>query len=229
MIHDLHAHTYYSLCGRDHPRAVCDAALRGGIQVLGITDHNYGITPARFDAYRAEIGALKDAYAPSLRILCGIEICTVPPIERTLPDNASLEGFDYCLVEHLDHPDSILHGDIISFAEKRACPVGIAHTDLFGFCQSTGRDPAAYLASLAASGIFWELNVNYDSIHHYREHAYVKAFFESPEQQEILRQSGLRLSIGFDGHRVEDYAPSRVIAAHKACKARALPLITPGE
>ena len=35
-------------------------------------------------------------------------------------------------------------------------------------------------------------------------------FFEDPEQQAIVRESGLRLSVGFDGHRVEDYLPERI-------------------
>jgi hypothetical protein len=35
-------------------------------------------------------------------------------------------------------------------------------------------------------------------------------FFRNEEQQAIVRESGVRLSIGFDGHRVEDYLPQRV-------------------
>ena len=59
------------------------------------------------------------------------------------------------------------------------------------------------------------MNVNYDSIHGYREHPYVKAFFESEEQQAIVRESRVRVSIGFDGHKVEDYLPERV---HDGCR-----------
>jgi hypothetical protein len=35
-------------------------------------------------------------------------------------------------------------------------------------------------------------------------------FFKNPEQQAIVRESGVRLSVGFDGHRVEDYLPDRI-------------------
>jgi hypothetical protein len=35
-------------------------------------------------------------------------------------------------------------------------------------------------------------------------------FFKNEEQQAIVRESGVRLSIGFDGHRVEDYQPKRI-------------------
>ena len=39
MIQDLHSHTYYSFCGADTPEEVVEAAIVGGIEVLGITDH----------------------------------------------------------------------------------------------------------------------------------------------------------------------------------------------
>ncbi|UKI13474.1 MAG: hypothetical protein L6V84_04535 [Oscillospiraceae bacterium] len=42
------------------------------------------------------------------------------------------------------------------------------------------------------------MNVSYDSIHNFRVHPYMLAFFNSPEQQEIVRASGVRVSIGFD-------------------------------
>jgi hypothetical protein len=54
------------------------------------------------------------------------------------------------------------------------------------------------------------MNVSYDSIHQYREHPYVLEFFKNEEQQAIVRESGVRLSVGFDGHRIEDYLPERV-------------------
>ena len=54
------------------------------------------------------------------------------------------------------------------------------------------------------------MNVSYDSIHNYREHQYMLEFFNNKQQQAIVRESGVRLSVGFDGHRVEDYLPRRV-------------------
>ena len=35
-------------------------------------------------------------------------------------------------------------------------------------------------------------------------------FFADKEQQDIVRRSGVKLSIGFDGHNIEDYLPDRV-------------------
>ena len=37
-----------------------------------------------------------------------------------------------------------------------------------------------------------------------------KEFFKNEEEQAIVRESGVRLSVGFDGHRIEDYLPGRV-------------------
>ena len=51
MLQDLHAHTYYSFCGKDTPEAIVEAAIAGGLALFGITDHNYGIGYSRFDVF----------------------------------------------------------------------------------------------------------------------------------------------------------------------------------
>jgi hypothetical protein len=86
----------------------------------------------------------------------------------------------------------------------------VAHTDLFSFCTAKGYDPMDYFKRMAEENIFWEMNVSFDSIHKYYEHPYMLEFFRNEAQQEIVRESGVRLSVGFDGHRVEDYLPQRV-------------------
>ena len=134
--------------------------------------------------------------------------------------------FDYCLIENLDFEDSMTGGDIFSFAKRCGCATtGIAHTDLFAHIARLGADPLDYFKRMADMNIFWEMNVSYDSIHGYREHEYVKRFLSDEAQQEIVRQSGARLSVGFDGHRVEDYRSDRVIACCEALKTLGLPLV----
>ena len=81
---------------------------------------------------------------------------------------------------------------------------------MFSFIDSLGEKPYDYFKQMAEQNIFWEMNVSYDSIHKYREHQYMLEFFSNEEQQAIVRESGVRLSVGFDGHRVEDYLPERV-------------------
>ena len=235
MIQDLHSHSYYSFCGKDAPEVIVEAAIAGGVELFGICDHNHGVGLQKrcvrkaecdllFDDYERtlmryfdHINLIREKYAEKIQVLRGIEICTqISAFRMTLPASADVSLFDYCLIEHLDQTDdTITHGDLFSFAERCGCPTGVAHTDLFAFIHSIGEDPYRYFKRMAEANIFWEMNVSYDSIHKYREHPYMLRFFEDKEQQAIVRESGVRLSVGFDGHKVEDYRPDRV---REACE-----------
>ena len=231
MIQDLHSHTYYSFCGKDSPEAIVEAAIEGGIELFGICDHSYGVGFGSWSAYEApidvvpnqcdaallrkyydHIGLIKEKYNGKIKVLCGIEVATDSSrIKAPLPDNADISFFDYCLIESLAGEDSTTKGDLFAFAKRCGCKnVGIAHTDMFSFISSIGEEPYRYFKRMADENIFWEMNVSYDSIHNYREHEYMLEFFRNEEQQAIVRESGVRLSVGFDGHRVEDYLPGRV-------------------
>ena len=231
MIQDLHSHTYYSFCGKDSPEAIVEAAIAGGIELFGICDHNHGINFGRFDAliapetvipntssavslrrYYDHINLIKEKYTDRIRILRGIEVPAHLDMPKVaLPADADISFFDYCLIENPDMENSIIQRDLFTFAERCGCPsVGVAHTDLFTFIKAIGEEPYRYFKRIAEQNIFWEMNVSYDSIHHYREHPYMLEFFRNEEQQAIVRESGVRLSVGFDGHRVEDYLPERV-------------------
>ena len=227
MIQDLHSHTYYSFCGSDSPEQVVEAAIAGGIEVLGITDDNYGIGYARTDVFAStssdivddyqrtlrryydHMNLIKEKYETKIKILRGIEIATVKKGRIPLPENADISFFDYCLIEHLDE-DSITGGDLFAFAERCGCLVGVAHTDLFTYVSRLGEEPFVYFRKMAENNIFWEMNVNLDTIHGGREHSYMLEFFNNKEQQDIIRKSGVHLSVGFDGHRVNDYKPNRI-------------------
>lgn len=229
MLQDLHSHTYYSFCGKDAPETIVEAAIRGGLSLFGICDHNYGITNGRIEIFQLprdavaddagrtlkryydHINAVRERYRDKITVLRGIEICTIGEGRHPLPENADISYFDYCLIENLDAGErSWIGGDLFGYAEKLGCKAGVAHTDLFAFIKARGEDPYTYFKKMAERGIFWEMNVSYDSIHHYREHAYMLHFFEDEEQQDIVRRSGVEISIGFDGHRTEDYAPERI-------------------
>lgn len=232
MIQDLHSHTYYSFCGKDTPESVIEAAISGGIELLGITDHNYGIGFGRHSLFTAaaniefidyertlrryydHINLAKEKYADRITVLRGIELCTLKSQRHPnyiLPENADISYFDYCLIEHLDDPTSITDGDLFTYAKRCGCPtVGVAHTDLFAHINKLGLNALDYFKRMANENIFWEMNISYDSIHNYREHAYMIDFFSDPQKQDVVRRSGVRISVGFDGHRVEDYLPERV-------------------
>ena len=228
MFQDLHAHTYYSFCGADTPEQVVETAIAGGIEMLGITDHNYGIGYGRPDVffstspdittdyqqtlhrYFDHINLVREKYADKIKILRGIEICTLNQGKFPLPEGTDISFFDYCLIENLDNDNSITGGDLFAFAKRCGCPVGVAHTDLFTHIHRLKQDPLTYFQKMAEKNIFWEMNVNLDTIHKGYEHPYVLEFFRNQEQQQIIRESGVSLSIGFDGHRVYDYKPDRI-------------------
>ncbi|MBO7214960.1 MAG: PHP domain-containing protein [Clostridia bacterium] len=230
IIQDLHAHTYYSFCCKDKPEKVVETAIAGGIQMLGFCDHSYGVGCARTEfcydkgtnlsadygltlqRYYDHMSAVRDKYRNRIKILCGIEVSTLISNDSyALPDGADVSMFDFALVENLDQIGrSTARGDIFSFAKRLKCPVGIAHTDMFRFIDRLGEDPLKYFKKMAEAGIFWEINVNFDSLHQFKTHDYVTEFFKNKRQQEIIKQSGVRLSVGFDGHNVREYKAPRV-------------------
>ncbi|MBR6774043.1 MAG: PHP domain-containing protein [Clostridia bacterium] len=234
MIQDLHAHTNYSFDSPDEPKKVIETAIAGGITMLGICDHNYGVGLARRELcynrgtdlsvdydrtlryYYEHITLLKEKYEKKIKIMRGIEVATaIGKHNFALPDSADVSFFDFCLVESLDKVNvSIAKGDIFSFAKRCGCPTGIAHTDLFKYISDIGESPYRYFKKMAENGIFWEINVNLDSSHEFKPHGYVSEFFKNKDQQEIIKKTGVKLSVGFDSHIISEYKPSRV---HNAC------------
>ncbi len=244
MIQDLHSHTYYSFCGKDKPETVVEKAIESGITLLGICDHNYGIGQGRIcvmnndsdyvypdyerslQRYFDHINLVKEKYADKITVLRGIELATENNRLRVpFPTQNDIGYFDYCLIEHVDCPNTTTKGNLFKFCEKIKCTKGIAHTDLFKFINTIGEDPFKYFKRMADENIFWEINVNYDSIHNFREHGYVKRFFEDNEQQQIVKESGVKLSVGFDGHNVEDYCAERIANACKKIEKMGIPLV----
>lgn len=243
MIEDLHSHTYYSFCGHDSPDAIIEAAIYGGINIFGICDHNYGIAQQRsttiyndslrrvkdyqrsLNTYLDHIRQVASRYQDQIRILCGIEVATIYDHNRDLPDSVDLSKFDFCLLESIDSENTAAN-DIFAFAQRYSTKyTGIAHTDLFSYLERTNQDPFVFFSKMAKDNIFWEMNVNYDSTHHYRFHQYVHDFFQSEYQQEIIRKSGVMLSVGFDGHRVEDYRPDIIHDYCSRIQALDIPIV----
>jgi len=244
MIQDLHAHTYYSFDCVDAPQTVIEKAIASGISILGICDHNHGVGLARKEncygvgtnlktdygqtllRYFDHITLLKEKYAKKIKILRGIEVATCMGKDNyALPENTDISFFDFCLVEGLDKPNSITNGDIFSFAKRCKCPTGIAHTDLFSFIKAKGEEPNRFFKKMAEQGIFWELNVNFDSSHGFKTHDYVTEFFKNKEQQEIVKRSGVKLSVGFDSHAIFEYKPIRLQTACNLIKAMGIRLM----
>lgn len=243
MIQDLHSHTYYSFCGKDAPEVVIENAIENGIELLGITDHNYGIalqwpdTMASdkerrrkdyqrcLDAYLSHMKLLAEKYKDQIRIVVGVEINTRNHDDLCLPKGLCLSGFDYCLIEYIDHHETEVD-DLFEYVDQLECPcVGLAHTDIPAYLEHTKQNSLDFFKKMADHNMFWEMNVNYDSLHRYREHEYVSRSLEDQRLIDTLKASNVKLSVGFDGHRIEDYSATRVIDCCKKVTSLGLNLI----
>ena len=244
MIQDLHSHTYYSFCGEDAPSTIIEAAIAGGVELFGICDHCYGIAQQRpniplnsnrnewsrdyqaaVDRYRDHMTLLKQKYSDRIKLAVGIEIPTIRKDYLTVPEELDLSKFDYCLIEHIDDSESVAK-DIFDYAKRYGCKYkGIAHTDIPQMLENQGKDTYTFFKKMAEENIFWEVNVNYDRIHSYREHQYVKRIFYDEALIKLIKESGVKMSVGFDGHRVDDYLPERVKMANNRLCELGIPLI----
>ncbi len=211
-VSDLHTHTYYSWCGKDRPQDIVEMAIQNGLSSVGITDHAHGVGD-RIVEYAHQIRMLARKNQDRIRVLCGIEIATLPHrFDEHITEK--LGELDFCLIEHITDPASRIGKDLLDFCKRAGIPCGIAHTDLFAYCDMYGYEPLEYFSALANAGVFWEINVNYDSVHHYRRHAYVSDLMNDPEKLEIVRKSGLLLSVGSDCHRAGEYNAKAVYDAY---------------
>lgn len=243
MIQDLHSHTYYSYCGKDSPEAVIKNAIANGIELMGISDHYYGVVMNRpgvtyesaehmaithnnaLRRYFEHIKTLAEKYKDYIEVWCGIEITTVDKGFTMLPDGVDVSMFDYCLLENFQLPESAID-DVLAFAKRCGCKkTGFAHMDLPAYILSKGLDRDEFFRKMKEQNVFWELNVNYDSKHHYREHQYVKDFFGNDALIDAVKKSGIKLSVGFDGHQLEDYDAKRVINTCRMLEELSVPMI----
>lgn len=202
MLIDLHNHSTWSRDGSDTIEQLADNAVKNGIDVLGISDHNYWITKDRLQEYRNAVYTLREQYKGRLRILCGIEYSL---INTAGIEPEELDLFDYCLFEYYDSVMST--EEMMKIRNRTKCPSGIAHMDGFALSQKEGVD---VIKLWADNNVFWELNMNKDEIHGYNEHYYCKMLMNSEEQQQHVRDCGLKLSVGFDTHMLKDYDVSRI-------------------
>ncbi|MBQ7573801.1 MAG: PHP domain-containing protein [Clostridia bacterium] len=243
MIQDLHSHTYYSYCGKDSPEAVIKNAIEHGIELMGISDHYYGVVMNRpgvlynndehriithnnaLKRYYEHIKTLAEKYKDYIEVWTGIEITAVDKGFTLLPDGVDVSMFDYCLIENFQLQGSVVD-DVLAFAKRCGCKrTGLAHMDLPAYLLSKELDMDEFFGEMKEQNIFWELNVNYDSKHNYREHQYVKDFFENATLIDAVKKSGMKMSVGFDGHRLEDYDVNRVVTACKRLEALSIPMI----
>lgn len=120
---DLHTHTIFS-DGKNTPEEMVLSAIEKGITTLGFSDHSYTpfdidccIKLEKIEAYKTEIGRLKEKYKSQIEILCGIE--------QDYFSETDIKDYDYVIgsVHYLKLGDEYIWVDgdpkyLISAAEK---------------------------------------------------------------------------------------------------------------
>ncbi len=209
---DLHNHTKYSYDGQNSTREVIENAIKNGVDILGITDHQFSIQE-NITRYIAEIKGLKKEFSDRITVLCGLEIGTRPKPDDFMPILS--KELDFCLFESLDSSRAV---DLYEFLEWRRlflCPTGLAHTDIFALSK---RYDVNFLAVMKRENIFWEINCsgNYD---------YYFDIISNKEKQEMVRNSGISVSVGSDTHWIGDYNIKKVIQTNEFIKKLGNPIL----
>ncbi len=199
---DLHNHTIFSYDGSNTPDEIIENAINHGVDLIGITDHQFSIGRGLPEYFRY-IQHCKVKYRDKIKVLCGLEIGTRPKPDDLLASDASC--FDYVLFESLDHPRGMDFFEFLEWRKLFTCPVGLAHTDIFTLSERYGLD---MLKVLKSENIFWELNVsgNYD---------YYYDFLTNAKKREAVKNSGITVSVGSDTHWIEEYRFRQLRDANK--------------
>ncbi len=184
---DLHNHSRFSYDGHDSVEELVKNAIEKGIDVIGITDHQFSLG-GEMGEYIAEVSYVKEKYKDKIEVLLGLEIGTRPK-PSDFPCSLS-EKFDYCLFESLDDKRAMDIYEFLDWKRLFKCPCGFAHADIFALCERYGMD---LLKVMKRDNIFWEINFsgNYN---------YYFDFISNKEKQEMVKKSGIKLSVGSDIH-----------------------------
>ncbi len=208
---DLHTHSSFSYDGHNSVCEVVENAISNGVDVIGITDHQFSIGD-RISEYINEVKYAGEKYRDKITVLCGLEIGTRPR-PADFPAHLSKQ-LDYCLFESLDSEKAM---DLYEFFEwKRLfkCDTGLAHTDIFKLCERYGLD---LLKVLKRDNMFWEINFsgNYD---------YYFDLITNEEKRRLISESGIKLSIGSDIHWTGDFDIKRLVQTNELVRRLGNPI-----
>ena len=189
---DLHNHTIFSYDGSNTPEEIIENAIAHGVDVIGISDHQFSIE-SRLGEYFEYLCYCRRRYEGKIKLLFGLEIGTRPKPNDFFA--SASEYFDYVLFESLDSPTAMDFYEFMEWQRLFKCRRGLAHTDVFRLSERYGID---VLDEMCRNDIFWELNVS-------GNYPYYYDFLTNPNKREIIRRSGISVSIGSDTHSVEEY------------------------
>ena len=206
MIMDLHNHTTYSYDGQNSPEQIIENAINNGIDVIGITDHQFSIG-SPIGEYIDKLLECKEKYAKDIKVLAGLEIGTRPRPDDLL--TYDIQKLDYVLFESLDDYRAMDFFEFVSWRHRFDCPVGLAHCDIFAMGEMYGADMTKVLRD---EDIFWELNTsgNYNCYYD---------FLTNKSKRDAIRRAGIGVSIGSDTHAIYEYRLTQLVRANELVEA----------
>lgn len=199
---DLHNHTVFSYDGSNTPEEIIENAINSGIDVIGITDHQFSIGTG-LPEYYEYIQHCRIKYAGRIKVLCGLEIGTRPSPPEALP--RACENFDYVLFESLDDERAMDFYEFLEWRRQFKCRAGLAHTDIFKLSDMYGLD---IIKVMRDNDIFWELNTSGNYMYYYD-------FLTNREKQRIIKESGIPVSVGSDTHYIAEYRKKQIRRANE--------------
>ena len=203
MVTDLHNHTYFSYDGSEQPDAIVDNAVAVGIDVIGISDHQF-TEGFDFDKYISTLRGVKNKWQGVCDVKIGLEIGTRPKPCDLLAKSVS-KHLDYCLFESLDSEKGMDIFEFLQWRQMFGCPVGLAHTDIFALSERYGLD---MLQVLKREEIFWEINTSGNYTYYYD-------FITNGKKRAAVKNSGITLSVGSDTHQLYNFNPKKIISANR--------------
>ncbi len=210
---DLHNHTTFSYDGMNTCEEIIENAIKNSISVIGITDHQFSIN--NIDEYINKINQCKEKYKNKITVKCGIEIGLRPKPDNFVSFNK--KGLDYCIFECLDSDNDITM-DLFEFLEWTRLfnmPKGLAHTDIF---KLSDKYHVNMIKLMKQYDIFWEINTSGNYNYYYD-------FITSFNKQQLIKKSGLKLSIGSDTHYIRDLNISKIRSVHTLISGLGNPII----
>lgn len=202
MIMDLHNHTYFSYDSTNTPEELIENAIQNGVDVIGITDHQFSIGSS-LSEYKRKLAEYKERYSKYIRVLAGLEIGTRPKPDDLLM--SEIVGLDYVLFESLDDFRSMDFFEFTGWRHRFKCPVGLAHCDIFALGERYGID---MLEVMKKENIFWEINTS-------GNYSYYYDFLTSLNKRTAVKKAGIYVSVGSDTHDISEYRGKQLIRANK--------------
>lgn len=105
---DLHTHTTASVHAYSSLRENAIEAKKQGLEILGVSDHGYGMPETTLPSYWNNLKIIPD-YLEGVRILTGME-CNIADYEGNIAEEKTLRRVDYVIAS--------LHGNVLPFGTK---------------------------------------------------------------------------------------------------------------